>query len=263
MFVTDNLFNIKSISLYQAPPSAKVRPFTIPDRAEVIEIITGGKVFFELDGVRECHERGTIFWHLPGEHTVWDTPPDAPYNCLSIHVKTHQPFERRVPRITRWEDEEDLRQFIKHALRCFHDDSTDQAIFFPYVYAKIFWQAYYYTVRKPAPGYPPFLQKLIYHIYRNLEADLSVETLAELSGMSVPYIHSQFKKHLGTGPHQYVLNRRLQKARNLLAGSSLMIKEICAQCGFANIESFYRAFRRHFGLTPGEYRNKYTPYTNL
>jgi len=263
MFITDNLKNIATIAMYQAPAVNQVTPFHIQDFTEVIEILTGGKVLWNEDGKITTYERGTMFWHLPGEHTVFQTTPEAPYNCITFHFKTHRQPERIVPRITAWDNEEELQQFIKNAMRYFHDDSTNLDIFFPYIYAQLYWQAYYYQIRKPAPSYPPFLQKLLYFIYRHLRENLSVERLAELSGMSVPYIHAQFKKNLGVGPHQYVLNRRLQKAKNLLAGSNMTIKAICVECGFENIESFYRAFRKHTDLTPGDYRNKFTPYTNL
>jgi len=263
MLVTDNLKEITVVSMYQAPANAKVVPFEIPDHTELIELLTGGRIYWEEDGSHTPYERGTVFWHLPGEHTIWHTTPEAPYNCLSIRIQTYRPPERKVPRISQWDKEEELQRFVNDALRYFHDDATDRSVFYPSLYMKLFWQAYCYAQRKPAPGLPPFLQQLLAQTGRQLDRNLSVEAMAELCGMSVPYLHAQFKKHLGVGPHEYVLNRRLQKAKNLLAGNVVTIKEICVQCGFENLESFYRAFRRHAGVTPGEYRTKYRPYHNL
>lgn len=69
-----------------------------------------------------------------------------------------------------------------------------------------------------------------------------------------PYLYALFHKHLGVSPHQYLLNYRLRLARIRLAGSDDNIKTISEECGFENLESFYRAFRRTSGMPPGEYR---------
>lgn len=262
MNITENIRRISTISMFQAPSSAKVTPVEIPPKCENIEIITGGKVLFEINGELKTFERGTIFWHLPGETTVWNTPKDAPYQCISIRVSTYDHPKRQVPRVSSWDSPEDLNKFTQEALESFHDDSIDQDVLFPYVYARVFWQAYYYTRRKPDPGYPPFLRKLLYLINKNPGRDLSMEILAETAGVSIPHIHTQFKKYIKMSPHRYILGRRLQKARNMLAGGSLSIKEISAECGFSNLESFYRAFKKYFDITPGDYRIKHTPYLN-
>ncbi|MDD3119760.1 MAG: AraC family transcriptional regulator [Victivallales bacterium] len=257
MYITENIRQINSVSLYQAPDHARVQPVTIPPKSENIEIITGGEVFFDVNGSSRTFHRGAIFWHLPGEQTVWQTSRHAPYNCLSVRVATYDAPERRLPRVTFWENDDDLTVFTREALRSFHDDSIDRDVLHPYIYAKIFWQAYYYTRRKPDPDYPLFLRQLLDHINHHLAEDLSIDALAALSGVSVPCIHAQFRRHLNQTPHRYILNRRLQYARNLLAGSRLPIKELGAACGFANIESFYRAFHRCFDITPGEYRSRH------
>jgi len=246
--------------MYQAPSHRQVHPVEIPPKSENIEIITNGKVFFEQNGTVKTFESGAIFWHLPGDYTIWNTPPDSPYQCLSIRVSTYDVPTRTVPRVTLWDTGDDLNKFAKEAIRSFHDDSIDQNVLFPYIYSRIYWQAYYYTRRKPDPDYPPFLRNILYYINRNPGRELTMEALAEISEMSIPHIHAQFKKNLGISPHQYILSRRLQRARNMLAGSSLSIKEISFECGFSNIESFYRAFKKYFEITPGDYRLKHMRY---
>ena len=262
MYITENIRRISSVSLYQAPPHARVCPVTIPPKCENIEIITGGEVFFEVNGEFKPFQRGTIFWHLPGEQTVWKTTTEAPYNCLSIRVSTYDNPVRQIPRVTQWENDDDLAIFTVESLKSYHDDSIDHDVLYPYLYSKVFWQAYYFTRRKPDPEYPLFLRKLLDYINHNLSGDLSIDFLAQQSGMSVPYIHAQFKRYLDMSPHKYILNRRLQQARNLLAGSQLQIKELSEECGFANIESFYRAFHKYFNITPGDYRSKHTPHVS-
>lgn len=261
MSITANIRRISSVSLYQAPPSAMVNPVRIPEKCENIEVLTGGKVYFELNGSERVFEKGTIFWHMPGEFTIWKTTREAPYQCLSIRVSTREAPMRQIPRVSFWDRLDELDSFAANAVKSFHDDSIDRDILSPYIYTTLFWQAYYCTRRKPDPGYPQFLRKLLYYINNHLSDDISMDTLSSVSEMSIPYIHAMFKKHLGMSPHRHILSRRLQKARNMLAGSPLMIKEISAECGFENIESFYRAFKKYFRTTPGEYRQRNSPYS--
>lgn len=84
----------------------------------------------------------------------------------------------------------------------------------------------------------------------NLEKDL---TLVEIAGAAYisPYHFSRlFKKSTGLTPHQYVIERRLQRAKELLCGSALPVAEIALLCGFANQSHLNRHFKRAFGVNP-------------
>ena len=59
------------VGIFLAPSNREIRPVMTDEGQELLEIITGGRVFFESEeGVRE-YERGTIFWHIEGEYTVF------------------------------------------------------------------------------------------------------------------------------------------------------------------------------------------------
>ena len=94
---------------------------------------------------------------------------------------------------------------------------------------------------------------------RYLETDLSDPaisnaTLAARCGISEVYFRQLFRERFGTSPRQYILELRLQKARQLLTGSRLPVQEIGEHCGFTNPYHFSRAFHRATGQTPTEYR---------
>ena len=63
-----------------------------------------------------------------------------------------------------------------------------------------------------------------------------------------------FRESFGLPPHQYVLARRLAKARELLAGGDLPLGEVALMCGFASASHFSNRFRQAVGATPGAYR---------
>jgi AraC family transcriptional regulator len=94
------------------------------------------------------------------------------------------------------------------------------------------------------------LKSAIDYIGDNLEKDL---TLAEMAGavhMSPYHFSRLFKKSTGLTPHRYVIERRVQRAKELLSNTALPIAEIALLCGFANQSHLNRHFKRLLGVNP-------------
>ena len=63
-----------------------------------------------------------------------------------------------------------------------------------------------------------------------------------------------FRESFGVPPHQYLLARRLTRARDLLRNSPLPLGDVALACGFASASHFANRFKQSLGCTPGEYR---------
>jgi AraC-like DNA-binding protein len=86
---------------------------------------------------------------------------------------------------------------------------------------------------------------------------ISLGELAAEAGLSAYHLLRVFKRETGLPPHQYHLNLRLERGRQLLrAGCG--IAEAATRTGFADQSHFTRGFRRFFGVTPGHYRTART-----
>jgi len=81
-----------------------------------------------------------------------------------------------------------------------------------------------------------------------------LEKLARLCLSNERTLEELFKKQFAMTVYDYLLELRLEKARSLLAGSSLQIQLIAEQSGYQNPSDFSRAFRRRYGLGPRQYR---------
>ncbi len=111
------------------------------------------------------------------------------------------------------------------------------------------------SVRPARTGLPSRrLRRVIEHVDRHLEAPLSLRALAALAGLSVFHFARAFKESTGLSPHRYVLRRRVDRARQLLAGTGLSLAEIAVRCGFSNQSHFTTAFRQIAGATPTRWR---------
>jgi AraC family transcriptional regulator len=108
---------------------------------------------------------------------------------------------------------------------------------------------------------PPGMWRLRDFIEAAIDSDLSLDRLACEAGISAHTLPRAFMRAFGETPHQYVLHRRLARARELLVATDLPIVEIALATGFSSQSHLASAFRRLTGITPGEYRREAGKHT--
>jgi AraC family transcriptional regulator len=108
---------------------------------------------------------------------------------------------------------------------------------------------------KPRNGLPRArLNRVIEYIEANLDRDIALAALAQTAGMSTHYFSELFKQSVDVSPHQYVLRRRIARARNLLNDPGVTVLEAAVRSGFSDQSHFTKIFRRIVGVTPTGYR---------
>jgi AraC family transcriptional regulator len=99
------------------------------------------------------------------------------------------------------------------------------------------------------------LRAVVAYIEEHLDASPSLEQLAAVAPLSPYHFARQFKAATGLPPHQYVIARRVERAKQLLeAGRDLSLAEVAAHAGFSDQSQFSRHFKRLAGLTPRRFR---------
>lgn len=91
-------------------------------------------------------------------------------------------------------------------------------------------------------------------IEANLGDSLTVDRLAREAGLTPRAFTRAFRRQFGVPVHQFVLGRRLQRAKDLLATTDDSIIDVALQTGFSSQSHLSTAFRKLTGLTPGEFR---------
>lgn len=115
-------------------------------------------------------------------------------------------------------------------------------------------------LRAPEPGKTaPSLQKwrlnrVLAYIDENIGETISLTDLARVSGLSRMYFAAGFRAATGLRPHDYVLQRRIARAKVLLAQSEEPLVNVALDVGFQNQSHFTTVFKRIAGTTPGRWR---------
>jgi AraC-like DNA-binding protein len=93
-------------------------------------------------------------------------------------------------------------------------------------------------------------------IDRAYPAQLDLPALARSARVSEAYFSRSFRAAFGETPHQYLLRRRMERAKALLRAGDLSVTDVCLAVGFTSLGSFSTQFRRFVGESPGAYRDR-------
>jgi AraC family transcriptional regulator len=103
------------------------------------------------------------------------------------------------------------------------------------------------------PGHglsPRQLRRLTEYVEAHLDRDLSLDQLAAVVGLSASHLKTVFKRSTGLPVHEYVVQRRVERARILLENGELPAAQVAREAGFAHQSHMARWMRRILGVTP-------------
>ena len=113
----------------------------------------------------------------------------------------------------------------------------------------------YEKEHRQAPFTLSFKSKICTYIDEHIRENITLDMLAEAFFLSKYYISHTFTETMGISIHQYIIKRRLEACKNALIGPDSMDK-IAADYGFNSYSSFFRYFKKEYGLSPNEYRKQ-------
>lgn len=100
------------------------------------------------------------------------------------------------------------------------------------------------------------LQVIMQYIHQNYAQNLSLEEIAHYAGVSKSTVLNMFHRYLHITPINYLISCRLNEAALLLSKTEKKIATVSSETGFHNVDYFCRLFKKHYHLTPTEYRKK-------
>jgi YesN/AraC family two-component response regulator len=100
---------------------------------------------------------------------------------------------------------------------------------------------------------PDKLIPILQYIEDNIDKDLSLDVLEHSFYIDKFYLSRLFKKVTGSNLHEFILYKRISRAKQLLSNGNSAI-EACALSGFNDYSNFHRIFKRTVGVSPGKYK---------
>jgi AraC family transcriptional regulator len=100
----------------------------------------------------------------------------------------------------------------------------------------------------------PNLNRVLTYIEENLDGELRLEELAQLNSLSRYHFARSFRESLGETPYQYILRKRIQRAKSLLLAPGMAAADVAKRTGFSDASQFTRMFKKFTGATPLAWR---------
>ncbi|WP_415328407.1 helix-turn-helix domain-containing protein [Chryseobacterium sp. MMS23-Vi53] len=215
----------------------------------------------------------------PGETMVIDFPEadETPSQCISLslnpefienslnHLNYHLP---KVDETSRWNIELDeyflfnnqsLASATNNIMRIAMDDNSQKDIMADFALKELLIRLMQTQARsmveKNIAKNKSRIGFAVDYIRKNLHQKLSIDSIAKLAYVSKSNFFKMFKDELGTSPNEFILQERINRAKELLASQN-SIKETAYQTGFSDANYFTRVFKQFVGVTPKSYQDK-------
>lgn len=187
------------------------------------------------------------------EEEIWDIHWVVPAGAASGEILEH--FGLTAPAAYPLSDEKNL----EHIFRKMHEAIRSDSFFGNYRasgYLYDFLIEFYHVISSRGISLAPnsALMKAIDYINSNYAAQITLEDLCAVSGVSRQHLCLLFRNNLGTRPMEYIAKRRIQAAKELLRGSDRTIEDIAEETGFCSASYFCKLFRRYEGFSPSRFR---------
>ncbi len=188
-----------------------------------------------------------------------------PYKCYYIHMIVRDDalceMLNRIPHFISMESTEKHRQLFARMCRHYDTALTEDTVLLGGLVLELIYtlskdSARYLRLEKRKSNHEKMIEDTLVYIKEHLTEDLSLQTVAEKMSFSPIHFHNCFRASTGKTLRDYVEEKRVARAINLLVSTNQNLTEIAYECGFSSQSYFSFVFKRRMGFTPREYAEK-------
>lgn len=221
----------------------------------LVHYVFSGQGWFESRGIRHRLAAGSLFLITPDELTCYQADEQDPWSyawigftgqrCLQLlgqTVLTNGQVTVRDPRLAQ----------VFESLRAEADLVPSQEWF---VCGKIYELLALLRQKSSRPALrQEYVRQVMDAIKANYDRSVSVEDLARAAGLDRRYLSRIFAAETGQTPRDYLVRFRLERAAHYLSDPAYSVENTALSVGYADAFAFSKAFKRHFGVSPRQYR---------
>lgn len=127
---------------------------------------------------------------------------------------------------------------------------------FSEIFACLLTNGRFTNSKKPSKPIPSEFNTLIDYIHSHYQEKIALDTLSNISFYSKTYIMKLFKRYTFLTPMEYIIEYKLEIAKEMLKNSTASNLRVAVSCGFNSETYFIRAFKKRYGITPSAYRKQ-------
>lgn len=246
------------------------------------ELFLGEEGTLFLDNSCISVTAGDIVFKKPGQITY----SIAPYRSLLIFfniigncnnktncdfLRTHQyqdlyssPIIEKIPDVCHPEPTEAYNQLFYNILNEYVNASYASPLLLKSYLLQLLYNIYFWnselsnkTTQSDSPYYVR-IKKVIKFIQHNYASKIDLKTLSGLANLSPNYFHKIFTQIMNITPCEYVINVRVDKAKEFLLKTDMTVQQVADSCGFENSSYFSEVFKKANKLSPRDFRKKYS-----
>ncbi|WP_029192341.1 AraC family transcriptional regulator [Paenibacillus harenae] len=249
------------ISAYSEYPPGWSRYGAEPDFNRLC-YIHKGQGWLEIENKRYHIMPGGLYFLPAGTVQSYGTAGDEPFGCYWCHFRMEHGDAQfiqslKLPLFVFVEDEHQIRQLFSKIIALQQNDTVTRGLRLKAVLLELITNyldaSHIQQKQLSDPDISVKWNEVLDYIEANLHTCIQVEELAKFAFLHPNYFIASFKNMMGCSPIQYVTNRRIAIAKQLLEETTLPITAIANQVGMQN-HYLSRLFRRITGITPNHYR---------
>lgn len=203
---------------------------------------------------------GQGFLICPGESTYYEADKDIPWSYCwfsfdgyeakmvleSCGLSSHQLI---------FDDHSDgkLKEAVFAMIESFEESQTNEYAILSRLYSVFACMKLSSPASQEASN-QSYIDKALTFISNNFSYDIKIQDIAKHIGIDRTYLYKIFMESQHCSPQQYLIRFRLDMASSLLENTAMNITEIAYSCGFKDAPAFYKHFKKHYSLTPVQYR---------
>lgn len=231
----------------------------------LLHYIIEGEGYFIMDGVKHHLKKGDGFFISPYRDNNYYPDENNPWvyrwvgfngtECKKI-VKMSGFYDDNYT--FSYDFEQGLQNNFSDIYLSFKKGDYFSSLGFLYqVFGKLI-KKYEDVSNKPNTPREIYTNKAIEFIEENYNKDISIAEIAKSLNIDRSHFFKTFRDVMNISPQQYLLNYRLGKSQDLLRKSTFSISAISSLVGFSSPEYYSKIFKKYIGITPNDFRGKYT-----